>query len=173
MANTNYILGIDPGLTGGICLLDLKGGVHLLANHEIQDGWINFYKPFNFFNELCIELNYKNRIPVFIEKPFILSRQKGNEKIWRNYQTLMIAYEPEKEIRAQEWKKGLKIPKGLSKQKSLEYQLKNLCPKTNILGAEIEWQNVTKTGKVSKTLNDGLIDAYCIAEYARILFCGL
>lgn len=164
----NFILGVDPGLTGGICLLDLGGNVHWLINHEIKNGWINFWKCFNSYMGLSRELNGQEFIPVYIEKPYILSKQKGNEKIWRNYQTLMIAYEPQKEVRPQEWKKALNIPRGLSKQESLKYQLENLCPKVNIVGKEIQWQNVTKTGKISRTINDGLVDAYCIAEYARL-----
>lgn len=156
------IIGIDPGLTGGYCLLNKDGKVESLGNHSLSDGWIHYRLMFIEYFKLSEKYNKSELILTYIEKPFILSSQQGNEKIWRNYQTLILAFNYPTEIRAQDWKKGLKIPKGLSKKDAIQWQYENLCPKKNI-----NWYKTTKTGKPSKTLNDGLIDAYCIALYAQ------
>lgn len=160
------IIGIDPGLTGGYCLLNKHGEIEYINNSNVKDGWIDYQKTVNKYLKLCEKYNELKTIKTYIEKPFVLSSQRGNEKIWRNYQTLVLAFNYPVEIRAQEWKKELGIPRGLSKKESIEWQFKNICPVYNEKHNLINWNKTTKKGKVSSQLNDGLIDAYCIAKYA-------
>lgn len=51
--------------------------------------------------------------------------------------------------------------------KRINWQYEKICPKLNAKQNPIDWYNLTKTGKQSITLNDGLIDAYCITLYAQ------
>lgn len=176
---TNYIIGIDPGQTGAICMLNVQGEVKYLDNFIVEDGFINFWKLCNAFNGWVVELNNSKPIPVFIEKAYAPQKQKGVEKIWRNYQTLFLAFNnPElKEITPQEWKKILGIDKKIKEQLegqkvkpevkkafSLKYQFETFCSKAKKSnGAEINWYGTTKKGKPSTILNSGKIDVYSIA----------
>jgi hypothetical protein len=176
---TNYIIGIDPGQTGAVCMLNMQGEVELLENFLVEDGFINFWKLCNTYNGCVIELNNSKPIPVFIEKSYAPQNQGGVEKIWRNYQTLFLAFNnPElKEITSQEWKKVLgvsqkvkqhfgnqKVKDTVKKAFSLKYQFETFCKnakKSN--GVEINWYGKTQKGNPSSVLNSGKIDAYCIA----------
>jgi hypothetical protein len=151
---TNHIIGIDPGQTGAVCMLNMQGEVEYLDNFDIENGFIIFY-PLKLVT-----------IPVFIEKPFLLPKQRGHEIVWRNYQTLFLTFNNPKlkEIRPQEWKKILGIPKGLSKKESLEYQFITFCSKAKKVDSDyINWYGTTKKGNPSTILDSGKIDAYCIA----------
>lgn len=160
---TNYIIGVDPGQTGAVCMLNMQGEIITLDNFIVNEGFVDFWKPCNNYNRI------KNTLYgsiLFLEKPFLLPRQRGHEMVWRNYQTLFLAFNnPDlTEIRPQEWKKALAIPKGLSKKESLEFQFMNFCSKAKKANSDfINWYGTTKKGNPSSVLDSGKIDAYCIA----------
>ena len=159
------IIGIDPGKTGAYCLLSDRG-VEKLENFPILDGMIDFWGVSgvtSVYNSLCLS-NDSQKIQVVIERPFILSSQRGNDIIWRNYERLWLAFEPDLEVRPQEWKKRLGIPRGLSKKESIQYQYENFCKNKKMANSEvIDWHKILPSGRKSKNLDEGKIDAYCIA----------
>lgn len=157
MPTIMYRVGIDPGLSGAYCVIDSNQSVVICDNLPIVNGWIDYNACLETYNSILSDLNvYRVNLYIGIEKPFILSSQKGNEKIWRNYQTLYLAFKPDIEIRPQEWKKALRIPKGLNKKDSVKYQVENICP-------DYDWSKTLKSGNKSKVIDDGKVDSYCIA----------
>lgn len=197
-----YFIGIDPGLTGAVCVLDDNGNIYDIISNYKKDGWIDHKSHEKHFMEVVkrmLEVIMPISIEICFEKPFQKQFQKETEKIWRNYERLFLTYSTNIntniEIRPQEWKKGLgitsflkeirpllieqlttdfnktekpkkdlkkyiknKLPK-LQKKESVKYQFENICPK------DYDWYKTTKTGKKSVQLDDGKIDAYCIAKY--------
>lgn len=163
----SYYIGIDPGLTGAICVLDAIGEIMVLKNHKTITNQFGNFIDFKDAQKIAGHIYwhyglYELPSITAIEKQFILGNQKGNDIIWRNYERLMLAYLPNIEIRPQKWKKTLEIPKGLNKKESIQYQLQHICPK------DYDWYKTTKTGKKSIQLDDGKIDAYCIAKHLYI-----
>ena len=123
-------------------------------------------------NLLFIILKNSSKSIVFEEKPFLLPKQRGHEIVWRNYQTLFLAFNTPQlqEIRPQEWKKILNIPKGLTKKESLDYQFTKFCINAKKVDSDfINWYGTTKKGNPSRILDSGKIDAYCIAYAGYLL----
>lgn len=149
-----HYIGIDPGITGATVILDSFGCYVTGWNHRVENNMIKF-------DLLYLPPTRKT----VIEKPFTPGNQKGTETTWRNYQTLYLLYNPDIEIRPLKWKKALGIPTKLTKKESIQFQMTKFCPVVDVNNKKIDWYAKTPKGNKSSRLNDGLIDAYCIAYY--------
>lgn len=164
ISKTNYIIGVDPGLNGGICLLKNNLLVNCIKP-VVVNGWISYLESIKNIKNLLKSSGFVNEnILLLIEKPYILPKQHGNEKIWRNYQTLFLILESFGsviEVRPQVWQKKLGFRKGVNtKKESIKLAMS--------LNKSFVWKKKLKKG-FSKNDDDGLTDAFCIAYYGSLL----
>lgn len=157
-------IGIDPGLTGAVVVLDHFGGYITGWNHKLKGKFKTKNKIDNVIDFESIPI-IDNNFRVLIEKPHTRNGEGGAETSWRNYQTLWLGYKPKKEVSPKKWKKHFSIPTKLSKRDSIIYQYQKFCPVVDVNNEKINWYATTPRGNKSSKLNDGLIDAYCIALY--------
>jgi hypothetical protein len=177
MTSPTYTIGIDPGVTGAWVLLE--NGKYFKSGKfpKREDGLIDHYTLYDEIIDRVIK--YIVTPPTYIEKPFALSVNGGVETIWRNYQSVYLAFSHKgvdpTEILPKEWQKILafdkidkkikgKERKQLIKQRALDFATRQE-PKIN-------WYNIGKKDQTLTTVNDGLVDAYCIA-YAGYLIESL
>lgn len=157
-------IGIDPGITGAVVILDHFSNYITGWNHELKGRYKKKNKTDNVIDFELIPI-IDNGAKVVIEKPHTRMGEGGAETSWRNYQTLWLGYRPHFEVLPRKWKKYLDIPAKLSKVEASHYQLKRFCPVVDVNNEKIDWYAKTPKGNRSSRLNDGLIDAYCIALY--------
>jgi hypothetical protein len=161
------VLAVDPGQSGGVCILTKDREVKLLQPMPIVGTEIDSHGLSDLFREMAF---YHNARIAIIEKSQCRPGQSAQSglKTGRNYgilegilATLKLPY---KEIRPQEWTKVLtaaKKPEGatnaqlykLSKERNVREAIK-LYPHVNLLA----------TGR-SKVPHLGMVDALLIADY--------
>jgi hypothetical protein len=173
---TNYIIGIDPGITGAWVLL--KDGKYSLSGNfpKKENGLINHSYLSNFILNTLLEKEVLHQPKIYIEKPFALSVNGGVETIWRNYQSVYLAFVfNEKypvEIPPKEWQKILafdKIDKNIKSKERKQLIKQRALDFARRQEPTINWYNIGKKGQTLTTVNDGLVDAYCIAYAGYLL----
>jgi len=179
MSKNTYTIGIDPGLTGAWVLLK-NGRFNFGTNHVVVDNQLDFQSASDCYCD-WLEVTDCKAITIgqiYIEKPFTPAKQKGTEMTWRNYQTLYLAFSGYKEvieISPKEWQKTLgfdkidKKIKGVERKKMIKERALKFAKQQE---PKINWYRVGKKGQTLTTVNDGLVDAYCIA-YAGFLLENL
>jgi len=151
-----FILGIDPGLKGGLALIDDTGSIRYIGQTQVAGKEIVVRR----FVELIT--GYSVPVMAVMEKVHSMPRQssqstfrfgEGYGKIKGILETLNTRYEL---VHPQTWKK--EILHGTDKSKQ----------------AAIEWVNRVYPGvdlrQGKKVPSDGIADALCLAEYGRRKF---
>lgn len=181
MESNKYYIGIDPGKTGSVAILDEDGRVFSLKDTPIIG------KEYDKAEMIAILNKYENCHAVLEDvhatqmggkvSNFDFGRGKGlwemalmslkiphtmvKPKAWQKemWQGVNIQYKPT----ARRNKKGEPVKKVDTKATSL-LAAKNLFPNQ-------EFRNISdKTGKPLSSINDGLVDAILMAEYCRRKF---
>jgi hypothetical protein len=163
------VIGIDPGLNGGIAFIDEGKNCHAFPlpyndNKRLNPGELQklimeeFYDWFEGYHARFKEPNHP-WATVYVERQFIRGRQKGALAIGENYGRIMATLEllgemPVKEVRPVDWKGMLPSREKGQTEKDVSIQY---C-----LDREYEIPTLKPRGKI---LHDGIADAICIALY--------
>jgi hypothetical protein len=147
------VIGIDPGLKGGICAVDGSGIIEISRLPSARDlyGWLLHYKG--------------SSVIAYTECPYIDTggrRQKGILTFLAGYGKILGALEiagiPYAEVAPSTWQSHMGINrKGETKVQALKIA-RRLYPNSNFLATER-----------SKVPHDGMIDALLIAHYGLMV----
>lgn len=158
----NY-LGIDPGLNGGMCIIDDNGNIiDSIVMPTFRDP-----KGKRIFDAQGIykwiqSHNYASPVSLAgIEKPIPMPRLPSNVLLSLGYgngvlvgimTALLIPFQM---VRAQEWQKKIltSVTAGTTKQRSIQYA-QQMQPK-------YDWRENERC----RVAHDGLADAFCIAKF--------
>jgi len=164
----NMILGIDPGLTGGLCLMSTSG---IIINNYLQlipiikgkkiEYDINklveyFLKIKNNFTNCTVYLERAQLIPVSGSKS-ISSTFYGNGLLQGIIASIGFPYQI---VRARDWQKKVFI--GMDKQDTKQ---------ASVLFCARKYPDISflPTNRC-KNASHGLTDAVCIATYGRMIY---
>lgn len=176
-----YILGIDPGLSGGLCVLNEDGIVEVMRmptckRPNRKGNYIDVRKVYEFITK------YNNRSEdnnewiesIYVERQFILRSQgmsSGSKTMYQSGILYGLCY-PEcdelHEINAKDWQKA--IFKKIDQSKVVEYNYNNQTKLNSIAYVEQTYgkQYLFYSKRQTKP-SDGLADAICIAAYGLSL----
>jgi len=164
--------GIDPGKTGCIVFLNELGDI--LAHHSApligkdydKQHIVTIFKAYNNFNLYCVledvhALNMGGKV-----SNFDFGRGKGI------YEGILMALKISHSlITPKRWQKEVwtakKQYKPNKKRPTIDTKAMSLIT-AKMLQPDWDWANISpKTGAKLSTIDDGFVDAYLIAEYAR------
>jgi Holliday junction resolvasome RuvABC endonuclease subunit len=159
-----YAIGIDPGLHGGLAMLNK--GLDIVTFHAmpVKDKDVDSNSMWDWLLELMMTIMASgtpaHEVRVFLEKQQIRSNQKGAMRIGANYGRIIAVLEfldlDVTEVTPQAWKssvlKNVDSKKTGEKNRSVAYCLE----------MEYELPTLNPNGK---KLHDGIADAVCIALY--------
>lgn len=169
-----YVLGIDPGLKGGLCVISEEGIVDLIkmptASRAHRKGnWIDVEKVYDFITKYNDRSEHsKDWISsIYIERQFILRSQgmsSGSKTMFQAGILYGLCY-PEcndlVEINAKDWQKIIFPKVEEAKIKSYNYndtKLKSIAYVEQTYGSSYLFTSSRQTKP-----SDGLADAICIA----------
>lgn len=167
----NYIIGIDTDANGAWCIIDSSENIVYTDNLPIYEQktttakgkvktsvLIDFWPLFESITNKLTEINPKS-MEFFIEKPFIM-RHTGNETSMRNFQTCFCSFSFNRKrpniLRPQDWQKALALN---NKNMDIKEQAQNFYLKKHNKLPLI----LAKSKRGKDKINQGKIDAYCIA----------
>ena len=169
-----YVLGIDPGIKGGLCILSSRGikeviNMPLCLRLNRKGNYIDLGKIYEFITKYNSG-NYEYIESIYIERQFI-SRSTGGTKTMYQSGLLYGLCFPEcdnlVEINAKDWQKIIFPLVDKSKVKNYSY------PDTKLMAIAYVEQNYgincLFSSKRQSKPNDGLADAICIASAALLL----
>lgn len=168
MINTNsneYVLGVDPGLSGGLALLDLKyqSSAHVfpMPTRKIAGGKseVDSVRVEKILAEHLICLAVVERVHSFPHQGVASMFGFG-----KNYGRVLALIEakliPIEQPLPQRWKKEILRDTKKDKDAAVHY-VKDRFPYLSLLATE-----------KSKKPHDGIADAVCLAEFGRRLLLG-
>lgn len=173
-----YYVGIDPGKTGGIVFLPEKlinedaDPKDLLARTNSTYTYIprkdeNDNIDIVHLSEYLKTWHKDHDLYPLIEHVWAMPKQGVSSMFSFGYVTGQVEACFEtitgrkcKRVAPQTWQRYILGINDNQKEAAVEH-IKELFPHTHD-----EFKTITKTGKTSKNYNQGLVDAYCIAEYA-------
>jgi hypothetical protein len=154
-----FFIGIDPGLQGGITILDNIGKVAEMHKMPVTEYGIDVNELYKIISK------YDNNDTIGItEQIFLPSKQSGSVTVGTNYGRILAVFELLKityfPIRPQEWQKQL-IP-GIKERKNVkEASIKMSL----IMGADLP--KIGKSDRSNK-YHDGCADSFLIAQYGYL-----
>lgn len=167
-----YILGIDPGLSGGLCVLDEEGIVEVIRmptckRPNRKGNYIDLEIIYNFISKYTLD-------SIFVERQFILRSQgmsSGSKTMYQSGLLYGICYpqtDSLNEINAKDWQK--KVFDTIDESKIVQYnysnetKLKAIAYVEQMYGSQYLFYSKRQTKP-----SDGLADAICIASYGLML----
>lgn len=175
-------IGIDPGKTGHIVVLNLTGGIiehipfPLVGKEYDKQLMAQFFKGYadlhhkedNFKVHAVLEDVHTTQMGGKSSN-FDFGRAKGLLEM-----ALMSLEIPHTMVQPKAWQKwmwqGAKTQyKQGAKKKTVDTKATSLLA-AKMLKPDQEWRVIGKTGKPTTKIDDGLVDAYLMAEYCRRKF---
>lgn len=165
----DYILAIDPGLSGGLVTMDMKGEIifkWIMPVYQVKKGQNSI--DLNELREIFDEI--KGAKHAYLEKVSAMPGQGVSSmfkfgRVYGQLESMLAAFQiPYTLVTPQAWTKFMHVgldKKLKPKQRSL-LVFKRIYPKLDITPSER-----------SKKPHEGLLDAILIAEYARRALCPL
>lgn len=167
-----YVLGIDPGLSGGLCVVNEGGIVEVIRmptckRPNRKGNYIDLEKIYEFISKYTLD-------SIFVERQFILRSQgmsSGSKTMYQSGLLYGICYPISNdlnEINAKDWQK--EIFDRVDEDKIVEYNYSNQTKLKAIAYVEQTYnsQYLFYSKRQTKP-SDGLADAICIASYGFIL----
>ena len=174
-------IGIDPGKTGYVVVLDLQGEiVDHFATPTIGNEYDKNQMAKKLFDYSTFNIDRAYRVHAVLEdvhttqmggkrSNFDFGRGKG---LWE--MALMALEIPHTMVTPKEWQSWMwqgckKQYKAGSKKKVVDTKLTSELAAKN-LKPQQEWRRIGKTGKPTSKIDDGFVDGYLMAEYCRRKF---
>lgn len=183
------VAGIDPGLTGGVCIKNNDSG----AWKPVYWGMMPLKRNGKRVDDqelerLLVYYGLAKDSVVCVEDPFILSTQKGNKTIVENYSRILVAVERACQnddalalVEPKIWQAILlsNIPDGLvahyhkanqniTKARAIWLAINDgWDPYERVSGNSVDLNSPPVPRSVRK---DGLADAYCLSVYAGMIY---
>jgi len=170
-----YVLGIDPGLEGGLCVLSKEGIIDVMKMPKItrphrKGNYIDVEKVYNFITKYThpLKSNYIQKIN--IERQFILRSQgmsSGSKTMYQSGILYGLCYSLcscLEEVNAKDWQKIIFSKVDKSNIKTYKYadtKLKSIAYVEQTYGSKYLFTSSRQTKP-----SDGLADAICIAAAA-------
>ena len=166
-----YILGIDPGLSGGLCVLDTNGIVEVMRmpickRPNRKGNYIDVEKVLKFMTKYTFD-------SIYVERQFLLRSQgmsSGSKTMYQSGVLYGLAYSQcsdVHEINAKDWQKPIFSKVDESKIVAYNYddtKLKSIAYVEQTYGNQHLFYSKRQTKP-----SDGLADAICIAAYGLSL----
>lgn len=173
------VIGIDPGLSGGICVLNDKKGVIDILKMPIctrpnrKGNYIDLEKIYSFITDYSRYDEYKNNdtlYGIFIERQFILRSQgmsSGSKTMYQSgllYGLCFAECDNLQEVNAKDWQTPI-----FNKVDQTNINFYKYSSDTKLQSIAYVEQNFDRnylfTSKRQTKPSDGLADAICIASY--------
>lgn len=176
-----YILGIDPGLSGGLCVMSKEGIVKSIpmpthSRPNRKGNWIDLGKVYNFITDYNDRSDYSKGwiTDIYIERQFILRSQgmsSGSKTMYQAGCLYGLCYAEccnLHEINAKDWQ--TEIFKKVDESNIAQYNYESDTKLKSIAYVEQTYgrQYLFYSKRQSKP-SDGLADAICIAAYGSLL----
>jgi tetrahydromethanopterin S-methyltransferase subunit F len=176
-----YVLGIDPGLNGALCIIEKEGIVDTMLmptckRPNSKGNWIDLEKVYNFITKYNDRSEYSNKwiTDIYIERQFILRSQgmsSGSKTMYQAgclYGMCYAECDNLFEINAKDWQKS--IFKKVDENNITQYNYNNDTKLKSIAYVEQVYgrQHLFYSKRQTKP-SDGLADAICIASYGLSL----
>jgi len=163
--NDRYLIGIDNGLTGGVCFLSPKGEILSTITMPVwlPDGEKHREIDFGKLQKLLWSHAIpKNLIEIYIEKPVGAKSANAMRSMAASFATIFCAAETSvgckdliHRVAAKTWQKQL-LPKGVDTKVAAVEKAKQLWPDEDFLASDR-----------CRKPHLGMVDAALIAEYGR------
>ena len=173
------VIGIDPGLSGGLCVLNDKKGIIDILKMPIcsrpnrKGNYIDLEKIYEFITDYSRYNEYKDNdtlYGIFIERQFILRSQgmsSGSKTMYQSgllYGMCFAECDNLQEINAKDWQN--EIFKKVNQSKVNKY---NFATDTKLQSIAYVEQNFDRnylfTSSRQTKPSDGIADAICIASF--------
>ena len=159
-----YAVGIDPGLSGGLAIVDESKNITAMTAIPIRDSDVATDLLWDYILEKLLIMMQAGvdvkDIKIYVEKQHIRSAQKGAMKIGTNYGRILAVLELLElnivQITPQAWKSS--ILKNVDKDKTGEKD------RSTAYCQEMEY-NIPTLNPTGQKLHHGIADAVCIALY--------
>jgi len=175
-----YVLGIDPGLSGGLCVINEGGIVDVMRmptckRPNRKGNWIDLSKVYDFITKYNnnSEDSYEGITEIYIERQFILRSQgmsSGSKTMYQVGCLMGLCFAECNniyEINAKDWQKD--IFSKIDEDNIIQYnyddtKLKSIAYVEQTYGSQHLFYSKRQTKP-----SDGLADAICIAAYGLSL----
>ena len=154
------IIAIDPGLTGGVCIMGIAGGNPILAPLPFVGKELDIHALYSIIKKECIGYLTAS---VYIEQLGIRPRQAGVQTMIRNWQRIedaaMLAGASMEIIAPKTWQRGIVPASAQGDRKKVIAAYCNYARK--------KYPNADLIPKGKRVIQDGLAAALCIADWAK------
>lgn len=173
------VIGIDPGLSGGICVLNDKEGIidvlkmPLCTRPNRKGNYIDLKKIFDFITDYSRYDEYKNKdnlYGIFIERQFILRSQgmsSGSKTMYQSgllYGLCFAECDNLQEVNAKDWQTPIFKKVDQTNINSYKYSSDTKLQSIAYVEQNFDRKYLFTSGRQTKP-SDGLADAICIASY--------